>query len=82
MENKKLNERQQAFENLLKENKGKALTLSEINELAVERGLEPFKTGTINSIVNTSRSKIVSHKEKRKVVVETTKELSVYSYED
>ena len=82
MEIKKLNEKQQAFENLLKENQGKSFTLSEINELAREKGLEPFSTGTINSIVNSNRSKVVSHKEKREVVIKTKKELSVYSYQE
>lgn len=82
MEVKKLNEKQQAFENLLKENQGKSFTLSEINELARAKGLEAFSTGTINSIVNSNRSKVVSHKEKREVVVKTKKELSVYSYQE
>lgn len=82
---RKLNANAKRFEDYLKEKgitKDNRKTLAEINEMAKADGVELFKTGSLNSVVNGDLTCVKAVKEKKEVVQVVKKEVNTYWVED
>lgn len=85
MAERKLNANAKRFEDFLREKgitKENRKTLAEINEMAKEDGVELFKTGSLNSVVNGDLTTVKAVKEKKEVVQIVKKEVNTYWVED
>ena len=85
MAERKLNANAKRFEDYLREKgitKENRKTLAEINEMAQKDGVELFKTGSLNSVVNGDLTTVKAVKEKKEVVQVVKKEVNTYWVED
>lgn len=84
MAERKLNANAKRFEDYLKEKgitRENRKTLAEINEMAKADGVELFKTGSLNSVVNGDLTIVKAVKEQKEVVQVVKKTVNTYFVE-